>query len=319
MKPFRPAWWLRNRHLQTLFPVFFSCAKKLQLHRETFFLPDGDFIHLDWTINHNSKKPILLLLHGLEGSSTSHYIQRIMRKAVENNYIAVCLHFRGCSGETNNKLKSYHAGETKDLDAVMEAFAVRFSSSQSIFTVGFSLGGNVLLKWLAESALTSRVSKAVAVSVPFELAGSAHALHKGFSKFYEWWLIKCLKRSLIKRKNIFLENNFNYDEKKINSFWEFDQYITAKINGFEDVHDYYNKSSSKQYLKNISTQTLIVHAKDDPFLFEKYIPNSYEVSTTVKLEITQYGGHLGFVTGKIPLVPEYWIDNRIFNFIGKEK
>lgn len=301
--------------MQTIFPVLFSRRKKIALHRETFLLPDNDFLHLDWTINYNEEKPVILLLHGLEGSSQSPYIQRLMAKAVEQNFIAVCMHFRGCSGSANYKLNTYHAGETKDLEAILSAFSLRFRAAQKIYLVGFSLGGNVLLKWLAESKFGSRVSKAVAVSVPFDLASSANALHKGFSRIYEWWLIRCLKLSLKKKQKLFADHLFIYDDNKINSFWAFDHFITAKLNGFKDVHDYYQQSSSKQFLKYITTKTLIINAQDDPFLSKKSLPHAHEVSASVQLEFTNNGGHLGFVAGTLPFFPEYWIDDRIISYI----
>ncbi|WGL58764.1 hydrolase [Pigmentibacter sp. JX0631] len=315
MYKFKAAWWLKNRHLQTLYPVVFSARKKIILKRERIQLDDGDFLSLDWSQNYDPKRPIILFLHGLEGSSQSPYIQRMMKIAMNKNYNAVCLNFRGCDGETNVKLKSYHAGEIGDLNSVVKKLISEVTAEQKIYLVGFSLGANVLLKWLAESELSGFIAKAIAVSVPFELAGSADALGKGFSRAYEWWLLKCLKQSLERKKSIFLQHNFTYNEKNIKSFWEFDNLITAKINGFKDVFDYYEKSSSRQFIKKIKVNTLIVHAKDDPFLMQENIPKVNEINDSVKLEITKNGGHLGFVEGFIPFFPKYWIDNRIYEFI----
>nr|BFD33296.1 hydrolase [Pigmentibacter ruber] len=315
---FKVAWWLKNRHLQTLYPVFFSGGKKIRLIREKVELEDGDFLSLDWIPNYNPKKPIILFLHGLEGSSKSPYIQRMMKKAVSKNYNAACLNFRGCDGQVNIKLKSYHAGETNDLNTVVKKITAKLTAEQKLYIVGYSLGANVLLKWLAESDLANSISKAIAVSVPFELAGSAAALGKGFSKIYEWWLLRCLKQSLKRKKSILLENNFIYKEKDINNFWEFDNLITAKINGFKDVYDYYEKSSSRQFIKKITVETLIVHALDDPFLSQENIPQKNEINNSVKLEITTQGGHLGFVEGRIPFLPKYWIDDRVYEFIEND-
>ena len=318
MHKFKAAWWLRNRHLQTLYPVFFSGHKKIILRREKIQLEDGDFLSLDWSQNYDSKRSIILFLHGLEGSSQSSYIQRMMKIAIEKNYNAVCLNFRGCDGEANSKLKSYHAGEIGDLNTVVKKLISEKTPDQKIYLVGFSLGANVLLKWLAESELSKFIAKAIAVSVPFELAGAAGALGKGFSRIYEWWLLKCLKQSLQRKKSIFLQYNFTYNEKNLKSFWEFDDLITAKLNGFKDVYDYYEKSSSRQFIKKIKVNTLIVHAKDDPFLLYENIPQVNEINNSVKLEVTKNGGHLGFVEGYIPFIPKYWIDRRVYEFIEWE-
>ncbi|WP_338636703.1 hydrolase [Spirobacillus cienkowskii] len=321
MAHFKPAWWLNNKHLQTLFPVLLPQKLNLNLVREFLELPDGDFLVLDWTSNKQENLPLIVVLHGLEGSSDSYYIKRIMSAAQKNNFRAVCMHFRGCPN-FNKKikiLKTYHAGQTADVQFFLNFLIKKLKISQPIFAVGFSLGANVLLKLLGEYKEEIFIKAAVAVSVPFDLSLSADRMNTGFSKIYQWWLLRSLKKKL-KLNNIFKDLEISELElKKIKSFWQFDDKVTAKLNGFINVHDYYKKSSSKQYLKFIKTSTLIIHSIDDPFLYPQGIPNVNDVSASVELEITSAGGHVGFVTGNIPFFPKFWLEQRIVQYFTQSK
>ncbi|APJ02833.1 hydrolase [Silvanigrella aquatica] len=314
---FRPAWWLKNKHLQTLYPVFFSNKNKINLISETLILPDGDTLLLDWSENKNqTDKPLLVLLHGLEGSSSSPYIQRLMKQALNLDFRSVCMHFRGCGGVINQQVKSYHAGETEDFKFFLKYLAQK-SNFNFVYAVGFSLGGNVLLKYLGENPSSTFIKSAVAVSVPFELADSAESMNKGVSKLYQWWLLRCLKESLIEKGNLEKIGISKAELLGMKNFWEFDDKVTAKINGFINVHDYYKKSSSRQFLNNITTPTLIIHSCDDPFMSPSCIPKPEEISRQVQLELNSNGGHIGFISGKIPFFPEYWLENRIMKYFLK--
>lgn len=314
---FKPAWWARNNHIQTLYPVFFPKKLNLTLNRENLELPDGDFIQIDWTENKEEKKPIIILLHGLEGSSSSTYIQRLMKKATENNYRAVCMHFRGCGGVPNKFERAYHAGETEDLNYFIHYVTEKLGNSQKIFIAGFSLGGNVLLKWLGENPSNKIIHSAVAASVPFELANSADTMNKGFSKIYQWWLLKSLKDSFLKKSNSIGVKVDKAEIERLKNFWEFDDKVTAKIHGFQNVNEYYSKSSSRQFLQKITTPTLIIHAKDDPFMSPSCIPNKDELSSSILFDLTEKGGHIGFISGSIPFVPKYWLEDRILSFFNE--
>ncbi|WP_397600099.1 hydrolase [Silvanigrella sp.] len=314
---FRPAWWAKNKHIQTLFPVFFPKKLKLPLYRENITLPDGDFIQVDWIINKLEKKPLLILLHGLEGSSSSPYIQRLMKKAQECNYRAVCMHFRGCAGLPNKYERAYHAGDTEDLNYFIHHIKNKWNITENIFIAGFSLGGSVLLKWLDENPENNLIKSAAATSVPFELATTADTMNKGFSRIYQWWLLKSLKDSFIKKSNTI---GVCIDEsaiKSLKNFWEFDDKVTAKIHGFKNVNDYYAKSSPRQFLSKIKTPTLIIHSKDDPFMTPTCIPNMNELSNSITFELTEKGGHVGFVSGSIPFFPNYWLEDRILNYFNE--
>ncbi|HIP03320.1 MAG TPA: hydrolase [Campylobacterales bacterium] len=316
--PFKPAYTLANRHLQTLYPAFFSKTKYFEVELEIFELPDGDFVECIW---HNkprkdSHKPIVTLFHGLAGGFNSPYIQRVMLALEKENLSVVLMHFRGCGKEMNTLPRSYHSGETEDAKAWFRELKTRHPSNP-LFAIGYSLGGNMLLKLLGEVGNDSLLEACISVSAPMQLEISADKMDTGFSKLYQHHLMKNLKRDLLKKYKmhdmqsiIGLSEN---DVQKLNSFWEFDDAYTAPIHGFNSAKDYYEKSSSKQFLKDIKTNTLIIHAHDDPFMTPEILPNENELSTSVKLEVYPNGGHVGFVGGTL-FKPHYWLEERIVNY-----
>ena len=318
---FRPAWWLKNKHLQTLFPVLFPRKVKIPLLREKFILPDGDFLFLDWSENKFEEKPVLVFLHGLGGSSDSHYIQGMMQTSIEKGFRSVCLHFRTCAEDSDKTplKKGYHAGETQDLNDFLENLFANTHPAIPIFMVGYSLGGNVLLKWLGENRCHSRIGAAVAVSVPFDLAESANQLNTGFSRLYQWRLLRSLRKTVlgkIQGNGKFVKNNKML--QKLNTFWEFDDKVTAPMHGFLNVHDYYSQSSSKHYLSKIKTPTLIIQAADDPFFLKDAIPHPLTLPDCVKLEILSHGGHVGFIEGKMPFSPRFYLERRVMHYFLNE-
>jgi predicted alpha/beta-fold hydrolase len=223
------------------------------------------------------------------------------------------MHFRGCSGEPNRLDRSYHSGETGDVDSVVRTLLSR-EPRTPLAVVGFSLGGNVLLKWLAEKREDAGVAGAVAVSVPFVLGAAARRLNQGLSRTYQWLLLRNLHNKLrVKFRNrtapIDLERLASW-----RTFELFDHHVTAKLHGFEGVEDYYRRSSSRQYLADIAAPTLIVHARDDPFMTPEVIPSSEELSPTTRLEVSRTGGHVGFVAGT-PWRPRYWLEERTIAFL----
>jgi predicted alpha/beta-fold hydrolase len=312
---FKPAWWLRNPHLQTLWPALVRRpAQDVVLERERVELPDGDFIDLDW-VNRGSTTPIVLILHGLEGSIQSHYAKGMMKQIAAQGWRSVFMHFRGCSEEPNRMARSYHSGDTKDVTYIVNLLRKR-EATVPIAAVGFSLGGNVLLKWLGETGASNPLTAAAAISVPFELKKCAKRIQKGLSRGYQWYFLKCLQERLIHKHqyvpNIPIRPDVAF--KKIKTMVEFDDQYTAPLNGFSDVEEYYAISSSRQYLLTIAVPTLILHAKDDPFMSETVIPDPEELSRHVRLEITDRGGHVGFVSGRYPWRPEYWLEYRVPEF-----
>ncbi|TQV89097.1 hydrolase [Aliikangiella coralliicola] len=312
--PFRPGWWIKNRHMQTIWGAVFRSLPRLpQMRRMRLELNDGDFIDVD--IHERAGAESVLILHGLEGSIDSHYMRGIVSTLAKSGKQVAVMHFRGCSGESNRLLSSYHSGISDDLQLVIELLTDRKISVD--YLVGFSLGGNVLLKWLGENHQKHSVRAAAAVSVPMLLNECANAIDQGFSKVYSGRLLKTLKEKTRQKKQVFngavsLDMN---EIKKLNSFWEFDHKVTAPLHGFNGASDYYSKASSRQFLKSISIPTLIIHAKDDPFMNEKVIPEADELSSSVQFELSANGGHVGFVSGRWPWRAEYYLERRISTFI----
>jgi len=227
------------------------------------------------------------------------------------------MHFRGCSGKVNRLARSYHSGETGDAKAWLESLAKHYPKSR-LFAVGYSLGGNMLLKLLGEWGNSSPITAAVSVSAPMQLDVCANRMNKGFSRFYQYILMKGLKRALLEKyQHHNMQSLLGIDEKgvtKLKNFWDFDNVYTGPIHGFSSAAEYYTKSSAKQFLKDITTDTLIIHALDDPFMTPDILPEKKEISSTVRIESYPHGGHVGFISGSL-LKPNYWLDQRIVHFL----
>lgn len=310
---FRPAWWLPGPHAQTLFPFVARRRLAITPRRERLHLPDGDFLDLDWALAAPRQAPLVLVLHGLEGSLQSHYAGGLLTSLNYAGLRAVLMNFRGCSGEPNRLPRSYHSGDTGDLDWVVRELRCR-EPDTGFAAIGFSLGGNVLLKWLGEYADCAPIQAAVAVSVPFSLAIAAERLDRGLSRFYQWYLLAKLRRSLlVKHRQMALPFELP-DLKSLRNFRSFDDAITAPLHGFRDVDDYYARASSRPFLKDIACPTLILHAADDPFMSPSVLPAAVELSAAVRLELSPRGGHVGFVAGDFGH-PVYWLEQRINTFL----
>lgn len=317
-KPFIPAYGLENAHLQTLYPTYFSNFQPLKTTDELFELSDGDFVECVWNNKPKLKsaKPIVVLFHGLTGNVHSPYIQRAMRKLGTNGFSVVLMQFRGCGKQMNSLPRSYHSGETEDAKAWIKELKNRYPFAP-LFAIGYSLGGNMLLKLLGELQDNSPLTACISVSAPMQLEVSANKMNSGFSKIYQYHLMQKLKTSLLKKYKIHnmhalikIDKN---DVQKLNTFWEFDAAYTAPIHRFENASDYYTKSSAKQFLKDIKTPTLIIHALDDPFMTPEILPTEDELSSSVELDLYPHGGHIGFVGGTI-FKPHYWLEERIVNY-----
>jgi predicted alpha/beta-fold hydrolase len=310
---FKPAWWLFNRHAQTIYPTLTRTIEAPVNRMERLELHDGDFIDLAWAEKGLAPtSPLVIILHGLGGNIHSKYAAGLMYAFNQRGWRAVLMHFRGASNEPNRLPRAYHSGETGDLDLLLRTLADREPNTKKA-VVGFSLGGNVLLKWLGEQGTQALVETAVAVSVPFKLRIIADQINRGFSRCYQNYLLKKL-RTVFARKWEKYQNPLNLsasDLEKINCFWTFDEKITAPLHGFAHVHDYYRQSSSIHYLQKIATPTLVLHALDDPFMTPEILPNEEELSPAVTLEVSQRGGHVGFITGNTLGKPVYWLEQRI--------
>jgi predicted alpha/beta-fold hydrolase len=314
---------MKNRHIQTLYSSFFRKIKQPKVEVERFTLSDGDFLEAYWHRSQNSSSttPIVVLFHGLAGSYKSPYIQGIMIKLAEAGFNSVVMHFRSCSGVMNNLARSYHSGETGDAKEFIKSLKQRFPHAK-IFGVGYSLGGNMLLKLLGEMGEDSLLQAAVSVSAPLKLDICADVINRGFSKIYQAHLIKDLNSALEQKyskhdmkKLIGLDKQ---DIKNIKTFWEFDEIYTAPIHGFKSAQDYYDRCSSRQFLKFIRKETLIIHSEDDPFMDKSIIPNQDELSNYITMNITKNGGHVGFISGSF-YNPSYWLEDKIVDFLNSYK
>lgn len=304
---FIPARWLQNRHLQTLLPNVFYQRSPVQIRRERLELPDGDFIDVDWTSG--STGPIVIVLHGLEGSIKSRYATRMMQHIHDMGLRGALPHFRGCSGEPNRLPIGYHSGFTQDLEYFTGLLKQR-EPQTALAAVGYSLGGNVLLKWLGESPNARRLVTGAAVSVPFDLADASRVIETGLSRIYKWSLLDRMRKSSIRKFQKVIPPFELPDIKRIRTFREFDDKLTAPLHSFKDADDYYMNCSSRYFLKNINVPTLILHALDDPFMSPASVPREDELSRSVTLELSSKGGHVGFVNGTL-LNPNLWLGNRI--------
>jgi hypothetical protein len=309
---FRPAWWLRGPNAQTLWAGLVRRRLLPVTRRERLELPDGDFVDLDWLTGGTG--PVVIMLHGLEGSLHSPYAGGMLAAIGRQGWRGVMMHFRGCSGEPNRQARSYHSGETGDLRHLVRLLKSR-EPRTTLAAVGFSLGGNALLKYLGEEGTNAGLDAAVAVSVPFDLAGCAERLQHGFSRLYQWHLLRGLRRKTLDKLRRF---DLPLDRRAVEQcrdFRQFDDRVTAPLHGFAGVDDYYRRCSSRQFLGGISVPTLALQAADDPFMSADVIPSAAELSPAVRLEVSTRGGHVGFISGRVPFRAHYWLEDRVPAFL----
>ena len=285
-------------------------------------LPDGDFVDLDWVDGQASPgAPRLLVLHGLEGSSRSHYAVGLMRHAAARGWRALTLNFRSCSGELNRRSQFYHSGHTDDLDHVVGHLLER-DADAPIGVVGVSLGGNVLLKWLGERELDTpkQVVAAVAISAPFHLVPCARVLDGGVRKYVYTASFLAYMRDKVRRK---AERDADFATRvdlelalRARTFGEYDRAVTARLHGFADEHDYWVRASSGPYLSRIHRPTLLISALDDPLVPPDALPNPSTLPPWVRAEFTPRGGHAGFIEGRWPWRVASWTERRAVEFLG---
>ena len=312
---FTPAWWLRGAHAQTLWPYLFGDKTVPGLAPERLELPDGDFVDLCWTTGNdiNDATPVVAVFHGLEGNIHSPYAARVMTTVRNQSWRGVFMHFRGCSGEPNRGRGSYHSGHTTDIAFLLYTLRRRFPRAR-LFAVGYSLGGNALLKYLGEQGTAAPLVAAAAVSVPFLLADGAERLNRGLSRLYQRHLISLLQRKVLRKVGLGRLDFEPAEVARLKTFYLFDDVVTAPLHGFAGADDYYARCSSRRYLRDIRTPTLILHAHDDPFMTPASIPGSEELPDQVRLELSEKGGHVGFISGSLPWRPDYWLERRLLSY-----
>ncbi len=303
----------RGKHIDTIVPALFRNVK-VNYQRERLELPDGDFVDLDW-ITHNHKK-VLILFHGLEGSSHSQYIKGMASYFSNRGWDICAMNFRSCSGQMNRLAKSYHSGATEDIAFVIQHL-VSFSRYDTLIAGGFSLGGNVLLKYLGEQKFEypASLKAAFAFSVPVDLAASAIEMAKFQNTLYMKRFLKTLQYKMTYKASQFPENINLSGIHKMKTFIEFDDQFTAPINGFKDASDYYAQCNALPFLPHISIPTLLVNAQNDPFLTQSCFPKKLALEHPyVYLETPSYGGHVGF-SENLPN-KTYWSEARAYAFIS---
>lgn len=296
--PYRAPWWLPGGHAQTLYGVRFAHSK-VAWRRERWDTPDGDFIDVD-RLPGPAEAPLVVLFHGLEGGSASHYAGALAREIVRRGWRGAVPHFRGCSGEPNRLPRAYHSGDADEIGWVLRRMCGE-SAGAALFAVGVSLGGNALLKWLGEDAGASRVlAAAAAVSAPVDLMAAGDALGRGFNLVYTRAFLATM-RSKAEEKLARFPGLFDGEAmRRARTLREFDNVVTAPLHGFRDTDDYWTRASSKPVLGRIRVPTLLLNARNDPFLPEAALPDRSRVSAAVGLEYPEEGGHVAFVSGRFP-------------------
>lgn len=312
---YQPPFWLNNRHLETIFPALFRKTPDCQGKRERLELPDGDFLDYDlYTPLSVESAPLLLLSHGLEGDSKSRYIIGMVKIALDLGYRVIAWNYRGCSGEPNRLKRFYHSGESDDLRLMIQHVLNQYQPN-SMYLIGFSIGGNITLKYLGEegSGLSPIIKAAATLSVPCDLASGAKHLAGIKSKVYMRRFMQSLTAKIKAKAKRYPELDATAVDRMKN-FIEFDEYYTAPLHGFDSAEDYWKKNSSKFFLSNIQIPTLLLTAANDPFLTPACYP--YEIaeqSSHLFLNVTKNGGHVGFYQ-KHPK-GYYWSEERIIEFI----
>ena len=317
---YRAPAWLPGGNLQTLYPALLAPRPRVRYRRQRWDTPDSDFIDLDWIENQDSgleiadqERPLLVLFHGLEGSSNSHYARALMHAARQRGWQGVVVHFRGCSGEINRLPRAYHSGDSTEIDWILRQLRTLHGDGP-LFAVGVSLGGNALLKWLGEQgeAAHAVVQRAAAISAPIDLHAAGNALEQGFNMVYTKNFLATMKRKSLAKLRV---HPGLFDETRLRAtrtLREFDDLITSRLHGYDGVDDYYTRASSKPHLVRIAVPTLLLNARNDPFLPGTTLPDPVQLSAAVTAAFPDQGGHVGFPDDKGTLT---WMPQAVIEFV----
>ena len=316
METFTPAFGLGNPHLQTLWGPLWRKTTHLERERERLWLEDGDFLDLDWHGPHSVDAPLVLVLHGLTGSSNSPYVAGIQKALGARGWASVALNWRGCSGEPNRLPRAYHSGDSEEINWILQRLK-HDCPQRPLYAAGVSLGGNVLLKWLGErgTEATRLLEGAAAVSAPVDLAACGHHLGRGFNRVYSRHFLSTLKPTAAAMLERFPGL---FDARRLRAaatVYDFDDVVTGPVHGFAGAEDYWRRASSKPWLPAIALPTLMLNAQNDPFMPAQALPRADEVSAQVRLEFPREGGHVGFVSGSFPGKLD-WLPQRLLHFFA---
>ncbi len=302
---FTPPWWAKGVHIQTV-AASFSNVAPINCERVKIETPDDDFLELD-VLDLQNNRPVIALFHGLEGSSERHYIRNLMSDLQEAGFSSVALNFRGCGSRLNRQKRMYHSGETRDYATLFSWIETQFPK-RAIFAVGFSLGGNALVKSLGEKKENHPVQRAVAVSPPYDLAKGSAKMDQGFNRVYQ----KRFMKTLVEKADQKRKKYPDIPEFTGSSVYDFDDQITAPLHGFKDADDYYTQCSSGQFYKHVRRPLLIIHSKDDSLCPLEYAPHeTLEKSPYIQTLFTKAGGHVGFISS-----PKGWLNRTIIKWLN---
>jgi len=300
-------WWLPGGHLQTIWSAKLACRAKgaAKWRRERWHTPDEDFIDVDW-LNHadqtaRPERPLLVLFHGLEGSSQSHYADAFAQMAAQRGWSMALPHFRGCSGELNRQPRAYHSGDWQEIDWILQT--VRARQTGPVFAVGVSLGGNALMRWAGElgEAAIGRAQAIASVCSPLDLVASGMALGQGVNRWIYTPIFLQTMRPKARAKWAQHPKLFDLQRAlQARTLYEFDDAFTAPVHGFDGVLDYWQRASAKPHLHKVALPALALNARNDPFVPADSLPTRTEVSASVTLWQPSEGGHVGFTTGGFP-------------------
>jgi predicted alpha/beta-fold hydrolase len=309
--------WLPGGNLQTIYPSTFIAKPPVRFRRERWDTPDSDFIDVDF-VDGRPGQPLVVLFHGLEGSSDSHYCRALMAEVAARGWTGVVPHFRGCSGEINLAPRFYHSGDSGELDWILRRLVTHRAAigAGKFYATGVSLGANALLRWLGESQHQAEfVDAACAVSAPLDLAGGGAALAQGFNRIYSHVFLRTMRPKCLVKLDQF-PGLFSRDALlQARDLYTFDNIVTAPLHGYRNTEDYWDRASAKHILNDITVPTLVLNARNDPFLPPQYLPRS--AAACVKLEYPEEGGHVGFPTGAPP-GELGWLPQRMLHFLEGE-
>lgn len=311
---YKPALWFRNRHIQTVLPSRFRKVSGVSYKRERIQTFDDDFLDLDWSCK--GEKLLAIISHGLEGSSHRAYVKGMVKALNQAQIDCLAWNYRGCSGEPNSRLRMYHNGSTDDLDLVIRHALAK--GYENIILVGFSMGGNLSLLYSGQQSdqIISQVKGVAAFSAPVNLKDSARQLSHKTNKVYMKRFLRMLHQKIRDKMAMFPGRIDDQSYDQIKDFKAFDDLYTAPLHGFKNAEDYWEKCSSGKVLKNIKIPTLIVNAKDDPFLGDLCYPHQQTINPYICFEVPKYGGHVGFINRSIN--GRYWSESRTVDFIIRE-
>jgi uncharacterized protein len=314
--PYRAPLWLRGGHAQTIWPSRLR-RPEIVLRRERVEIADGDFWDFDWlAAPAQPHAPLVVLFHGLESDAQSHYARAILAHLALIGWRGVVPHFRGCGGELNRLPRAYHSGDHEEVGAMLAAIRARVGRDVAMHAVGVSLGGSALLNWLgrAQGSASSVLTAAAAVSAPLDLTAAGYAIGRGANRLYTHYFLRTLKPKALAMAARFPGTLDAAKIRRVRSMWEFDEIVTSPLHGFTGADDYWSRASSMPWLRSVVLPTLVLNARNDPFIPASSLPRHDQVGRAITLEQPRHGGHAGFLVGPAPGRLD-WMPRRVAHFL----